>query len=351
MNRRAWWARALVVVAASCAALVVAPVPQVFAGSEPAAAQVDSFTIAYRVDRDGTVQVTETIVYRFGASSGRHGIFRDLLVREPYGDRQDQRYEVSDVTVTSPTGADTTVKREDVLLGSNRTKALRLRIGAQDKTVTGDTATYVIGYRLRGAIRSFDDHSELYWNATGRSWTAPLHKVTVTVEVPGGVTEATCYAGKLGARDECERVNIAGGRATYTQGTIPKGEQLTVVASIKPGELREGTALLEPAAGPTSQGLLKALGALLAMIVAVVIGVLVFFRFNRDADRRRIGHPGHAAGARPARRDPPRHRRTQHRRTAGRRPGDAGPPPGPAQGPLPAAQARYDDRAGAPRQG
>ncbi|GAA1510830.1 DUF2207 domain-containing protein [Kribbella lupini] len=283
MSRRRWWARALVVVAASSAALVVAPSPQVFAAPSPATEQVDSLTIDYKVGSDGVVQVTETIVYRFGESSGRHGIYRDLVVREPNGDDQDRRYDVTDVHVTSPTGADTSVRQEDLQLGSPRTKALRLRIGAPDRTVTGDTATYVVSYRLRGAIRSFPDHDELYWNATGRGWIAPLQQTTVTVEVPGGVTRTACYAGESGASTPCTTAKITDGRATYTQGKLSPGEQLTVVAAIELGQVPADTAILEDAAGPTSPGLLKLLGGLLALIIVAAAAVVLFFRWNRSA--------------------------------------------------------------------
>lgn len=283
MSRRTWWARALVVVAASSAAVLAAPSPRAVAADSPATEQVDSFAIGYRVDRDGVLQVTETIVYRFGATSGRHGIYRDLIVREPSGSDQDRRYDVTDVTVTSPTGADTTVERQDLVLGSQRTKALRLRIGVPDKTVTGDTATYVLSYRVHGAIRSFADHAELYWNATGRGWIAPLQQTTVTVEVPGGVTRAACYAGTAGARTPCTTTKITDGKATYTQDKLALGEQLTVVAAIELGLVPADTAILEDAAGPTSPGLLKLLGGLLALIATTVSALVLFLRWNRRA--------------------------------------------------------------------
>ncbi len=287
MSRRRWWARALVVVAASSAALVAAPAPQVFAATSPATEQVDSLTIDYKVDRDGVVQVTETIVYRFGETSGRHGIYRDLVVREPSDDHQDRRYDVTDVLVTSPTGADTSVEQEDLQLGSPRKQGLRLRIGDPEKTVTGETATYVLSYRLHGAIRSFTDHEELYWNATGRGWTAPLQQTTVTVEVPDGVTRTACYAGTTGAQTPCTTAKITDGRATYTQGKLSPGEQLTVVAATELGQVRADTAILEDAAGPTSPGLLKLLGGLLALIVAAAAALVLFFRWNRSAGATR----------------------------------------------------------------
>lgn len=45
--------------------------------------QIDSFVINYDMQPSGVLKVKETIVWRFGSNSGRHGIQRDLVVREP----------------------------------------------------------------------------------------------------------------------------------------------------------------------------------------------------------------------------------------------------------------------------
>jgi hypothetical protein len=65
-------------------------------------AQIDSFTINYEMQPSGVLKVKETILWRFGSNSDRHGIHRDLIIREP--DRnsdQDFVYGISDITVTS----------------------------------------------------------------------------------------------------------------------------------------------------------------------------------------------------------------------------------------------------------
>ena len=54
--------------------------------------QIDSFVIDYAVQPSGVVKVRETITYRFGSSSGRHGIERYFIVREPYDDTNDAVY-------------------------------------------------------------------------------------------------------------------------------------------------------------------------------------------------------------------------------------------------------------------
>src|ERR671919_2397944 len=103
--------------------------------------QIDSFGIAYTVDPSGVLQVQETIVWRFGDNSGRHGIDRWLIVREPYDETQDAVYEVTDISVTSPdpgvaTDVDKSLTEEEQ---DGRFEQLRIRIGDPDQTISTDT--------------------------------------------------------------------------------------------------------------------------------------------------------------------------------------------------------------------
>ena len=168
------------------------------AGAEPTEDDVvDSMEVGYTVTPEGVLQVRETIVYRFGTSSGRHGIFRDLVTREIYADDQskDQRYDISDIRVSSPSGDSAEVTEEKFKANGDRKQTLRLQIGSADRVVVSPTATYVIEYEVRGAMRHFDDHSELYWDVTGDDWDATLRNVTARVEVPGGVRRDEVFRG------------------------------------------------------------------------------------------------------------------------------------------------------------
>ena len=73
-----------------------------WAGASPAHAaddQIDSFTINYDMQPSGVLKAKETIVWRFGSNSGRHGIERNFVVREKYDDTQDAVYTITNIDV------------------------------------------------------------------------------------------------------------------------------------------------------------------------------------------------------------------------------------------------------------
>ena len=160
--------------------------------------QIDSYTINYEVRDTGVVRVTETITYRFGDNSGRHGIERYLVVREPYDESQDAVYGITQIDVTSPDpGIATQWSRTDSEAKGGREVQARLRIGDPDETISADTATYVIAYDLSGAMRTSGSYDEFYWDATGLDWTASIKQVDITASVPGGVQDTTCTYGPV----------------------------------------------------------------------------------------------------------------------------------------------------------
>ena len=154
------------------AALVLALVgglglSQVGAGPAFAAGdEISSYDITYDVQASGVVKVQETLDYRFG-SSGRHGIDRILVTREKYDDSSDAVYGVSNIKVSSPDRVSTEFATSTTDADSGRENSLRIRIGDPDRTLSVDSATYVISYDLTGAMRTFSGYDEFYWDATG----------------------------------------------------------------------------------------------------------------------------------------------------------------------------------------
>ena len=71
----------------------------------------------------------ETIKYRFGDNSGRHGIDRYLVEREKYDDTQDAVYAITNIIVSSPDGVATTYSQSTIKNQGGREVRLRLRIG------------------------------------------------------------------------------------------------------------------------------------------------------------------------------------------------------------------------------
>ncbi len=263
----------------------------------PAAAapgdEVKNFQIDYTVTPDGVLQVKETIAYSFG-STGRHGIYRDLVIREPWvdDDSKDQEYQVSNVAVDSPSGAADEFTTETTSSNHDRYQTLRIKIGAEDETIPGYDATYVITYDVRGALRHFDDHSELYWDATGTSWEAVLNQVTVNVTVPEGVTQVECFTGSAGSRDTCPQKTVSGGKGVFGASDLPRGEQLTIVAGIKAGVVSNDTPILvDPPSWMEREGVTwPTLATSVAATVIAIAGAVLYWR-NGSPDQRFAGLP------------------------------------------------------------
>ena len=68
---------------------------------------MERFVVTYDLQRDGSVQVKETITWRFPSGEQRHGIFRNIVVRMGWNDEPGKYryYDLTDVDVSSPSGA------------------------------------------------------------------------------------------------------------------------------------------------------------------------------------------------------------------------------------------------------
>jgi len=260
-------------------------------GAAPAHAatedQIDSFRINYEVRDTGVVRVTETITYRFGDNSGRHGIERYLIVREPYDEKQDAVYEITQIDVSSPDpGIATQWSRNDSEAKDGREVQARLRIGDPDETISADTATYVIAYDLSGAMRTSGTFDEFYWDATGLDWTASIKQVDITASVPGGVQDTTCTYGPVGSTNPCT-ATVSNGVATYRQSNLAAGEGVTISAKITAGLIADNAPHLEPDGSklsPTERvgAIVAAAAGLVVLIGSPLVGVLWWRKHGRD---------------------------------------------------------------------
>ena len=250
--------------------------------------QIDEFSIEYEMGTDGVLQATETIVWRFGSDSGRHGIDRYFVTREPYDDQQDAVYTVDVESVTSPdSGVATQYSENTFETDGGRGEQLRIRIGDPDETISSPTATYVITYSVKGAMRTFSGYDEFYWDATGSDWKAPMTDVSVKATVPGGAQELSCFAGPVQSKDTCTSDDIADGVATFTQDSLPAGQGMTIGVKIKSGLITDNAPHLEPDGSKLSAGEKAGLVALAgvggaALVGSPIVGALWWRKNGRD---------------------------------------------------------------------
>jgi uncharacterized membrane protein len=211
--RRVWLVPAFAALA--CAWPLAAP-----AQVEPGGEEISAMRVDLTVRADGSVGVTERIEYFFPEE--RHGLYRDLPLR--YTDDEGS-YEIP---LRNLSVQDRPFAVEDN--GVYR----RVRIGDPERFVAG-AQNYVLSYEAVGALRYFDDHDELYWNATGTAWDVPIRQAAATVHLPPGVDAADvtlrCFTGAHGSTEEDCVKSVSGDAVEFATTAGP----LTVVVGWPPG--------------------------------------------------------------------------------------------------------------------
>jgi len=199
---------------------------------------IDRFASVIVVQPDGGLAITETTAVDFGPLE-KHGIFREIPVEYDYDGSHNRIYRFKALSVTDAAG--TRWPYEQGRNGAN----VRLKIGDADRTVSGKQ-TYVIAYRIEGALNAFPDHDELYWNVNGPDWPVSTSEVSATVSVPGGkYTGISCFQGDTGSSEPClSTIPASREGAHFVSRPLRSGGQLTVVAGIPKGAVAEPQVLL-----------------------------------------------------------------------------------------------------------
>ena len=304
--------------AAGCGLLIAAPAVAA-AGTAAAGQRVTELDARATARTDGSLRVVESITFDFAGAADRHGIVRVLPTAARVDDRRDRVYRVSDVDVTSPTGAPSEVSE------STGDGTLTIRVGDPDRTV-GGTQVYRLAYVLHdvaddgaGTVTTSGAASgqRVAWNAVGTGWTVPVEHADASLTGPAAAVTDGCRAGTAGASGPCASVALVSGTVTAGAGPLGPGRGMTLVAGYpggtfpaRPAELRRvwrpGVALR---VGPvrTAAAVATALGVLALGLLAtrpVLLGRSARRRgpgAGRDRSRARpAGAPEPPGGAQPA---------------------------------------------------
>jgi uncharacterized membrane protein YgcG len=245
---------------------------------------IHDYTVEIQILSDGHLTITETIDYDFG-STRHHGIFRTIPTRFYRDDVYDRIYRIEDVSVTASAGApsDTEVSQEGT--------STVIRIGDPDVEISG-RHTYMVVYRVEGALNAFAGHDELYWNAIGDEWAVPIERADVTVKTPADIRRVTCFQGYAGSTESCN-AEQHGPTATFSAGrTLQPLEGLSIVVAIPKGAVPEPKPILDErwSAGRAFSLNAGTMGA--AAVMLAVLGGALFRMWSREGrDRRFLGSP------------------------------------------------------------
>ena len=198
---------------------------------------ITSFHSDVAVANDSTLTIKEDIRVDFGSQT-RHGIFRTIPLRYRYDDSRDRYY---DLTVKSVTDGARAVAYSDTVQTDNEV----IKIGDPARLVSGANR-YVITYIVRGAMNSFPDHDELFWNVDGALWPVPKLSVTATVNLPpGSFQKSACYEGPTGSRETCNQVVNGSGAEFASTRNLGSGEQMSIVSALNKGAVTVPPPLLQ----------------------------------------------------------------------------------------------------------
>ena len=199
---------------------------------------ITSFHSDIQIASDSTLTITEDIQVDFGSQS-KHGIFRTIPLRYRFDSTRDRFY---DLQVRSVTNGANPISYNDSISSDNEV----LQIGDPDIVVSG-RQRYVITYTVVGAMNSFADHDELFWNVDGPLWPVPQQQVSATVHFPSGsLRESNCFEGPTGSTETCTHTDSLDSANFTSTRELASGEQMTVGTSLNPGAVAIPTPMLEP---------------------------------------------------------------------------------------------------------
>ncbi|MEA3050433.1 MAG: hypothetical protein QOG84_2269 [Sphingomonadales bacterium] len=202
-----------------------------FLFAAPASSQSDederilSFSSDVAVQRDSSLEVTETFRLRAEGIEIKHGPFRDFpTALDKDGRRIRVGFEVEGVERDGHKEPWKTLSIEN---------GVRVRIGDPDTLIEHGEHVYTLRYRTTRQLRFYKDFDEVYWNATGNQWIFPIDVAEARIRLPEPVSfgQRGAYTGPEGetGRHEAEVVEERPGEILFrTTAGLGPHEGLTV---------------------------------------------------------------------------------------------------------------------------
>lgn len=189
--------------------------------------RITSFRSDITVNKDGTMNVVETIKVISEQNEIRHGIYREFPTR--YKDRNRNDYVVGfDVLSVTRDGT------KEPYHTAGMSNGVRVYIGDAGSYVSTGEHVYTIAYKTDRQFGFFKDHDELYWNVTGNGWIFPIMQASAVVTLPPGVSASDIkldgWTGPQGstAQNLKSYVDASGRAVFYTTTPLYPFEGLTI---------------------------------------------------------------------------------------------------------------------------
>ena len=245
---------------------------------------IHSFDVNIMASKNGEMKVTETINYDF-ENEYKHGIFRDIPLYSMVGDLY-RTIKIENLNVLR----DSEIEKFAV---SSDAKNLNLKIGNANKTITG-SHIYTISYKVINGIGSnFEDHDEIYWNATGNNWQVTIEKASAKVETDfdAKLKSVICFEGPQGSKDKTCTIN--NNISSSSQNLFP-GYGLTIVAVYPPNTFPKSVLYKNPpkTLGETFLGIILSNYYLIFIFFNIILPLILLYWYQKHKNKKRFGPLG-----------------------------------------------------------
>jgi len=187
-----------------------------------------SYDSTITVNRDGTLEVRETIRVRAEGERIRRGIYRDFPTTYSANDGRQ-------IVVGFEFDSATRDGQSEPWRTENHENGVRVYLGSASVMLPQGEHVYQLNYRTDRQMGFFADHDELYWNATGNGWDFAIDRASARVVLPSDIPASDirleAYTGPQGARGQAYTARMDDGAPLFetTQG-LSSREGLTIVA-------------------------------------------------------------------------------------------------------------------------
>jgi len=208
----------------------------VLASGAWAAEEIGDFSSRIVIDRDGRLDITETIPVQAEGRNIRRGIYRDFptLYRSRFGLRVEVPFRVIEILRDG---------KPEPWRSERLKNGVRIYIGDANVLLPHGPTTYTIRYATDQQLGFFADHDELYWNVTGNGWAFPIRRASVCVDLPPGtgVRAVEAFTGPAGSKETSYRSEPRGGCDVFVETTreLNPNEGLTIVVTWPKGFVAE----------------------------------------------------------------------------------------------------------------
>ncbi len=218
---------------------VFAPLPQAQAvAAQGQSFHMDPYNAEITINRDGSVDVIETLTYVYdsgtfrratrhiplGRVEGITGVAVAELVNGQWVDYRQAPYDYARTSAESTAQPGTFGTMTD---GGELWVRWIYR-----PTYGGSTRTFALRYHAAGAIRVYPDHYELQWKAIPPDWDSPIYESEVQVHLPPGVDANSL---QIASAPQVEAVR-EGSTITWRATNVDNG--LEVGVKLPPGALQ-----------------------------------------------------------------------------------------------------------------